>query len=103
MSGKTAWNGTNDPQGTVRRKRRMPINYESLMAMAVEDQPVSYTDRDAMLYALGVGFCGSPNDTKELRYAYEAPQLKTVPTMASMLLSGDFISSSGLDEVRVLL
>ena len=81
----------------------MPINYESLMAMAVEDQPVSYTDRDAMLYALAVGFCGSPNDTKELRYAYEAPQLKTVPTMASMLLPGDFISSIGLDKVRVLL
>jgi acyl dehydratase len=80
-----------------------PVNYQSLMAMAVEDQPVSYADNDAMLYALGVGFCSSPQDSKELPYVFELPGLKTVPTMASMLLSGDFLSASGWNSSQALL
>jgi acyl dehydratase len=81
----------------------MPSKYESLLATAIEDQPVRYTDKDAMLYALGVGFCGTADDARELPYAYESPVLKTVPTFASMLLSGDFLADSGLDAGRILL
>src|SRR5690606_29404248 len=43
-----------------RRRIKVPLDYQTLMRAAVEDQPVSYTDRDAMLYALGVGFCSNP-------------------------------------------
>jgi acyl dehydratase len=74
---------------------KMSTIYETLMATSIEDQPLNYTDRDAMLYALGVGFCSSPHDAGELRYVYELPVLKTVPTMASMLLPDDFLSDSG--------
>jgi acyl dehydratase len=81
----------------------MPLTYESLLATAIEDQPVSYTDKDAMLYALGVGFCSVPGDTKELPYAFESPALKTVPTFASMLPPGDFLADSGWNAAQVLL
>jgi len=81
----------------------MPTTYETLMATSVEDQPLSYTDRDAMLYALGVGFCSNPHDSKELPYVYERPALRTVPTMASMLLPGDFLAQSGWNATMVLL
>ncbi|MEX2126307.1 MAG: MaoC/PaaZ C-terminal domain-containing protein [Woeseia sp.] len=81
----------------------MSISYESLIATAVENQPISYTDKDAMLYALGVGFGSAAHDRKELQYVYECPALKTVPTMASMLLPGDFLSDSGWNPGDVLL
>lgn len=81
----------------------MPSKYESLLATAIEDQPVSYADKDAMLYALGVGFCSSPDNIKELPYAYESPALKTVPTFASMLPPEDFLASSGIQAARILL
>ena len=81
----------------------MPSKFESLLATAIEDQPVSYADRDAMLYALGVGFCSSPDNIKELPYAYESPALKTVPTFASMLPPADFLAGSGLQAARILL
>ena len=93
------------PQSCLHRRLlpNMPLEYESLLATAVEDQPVSYTDRDAMLYALGVGFGSSPGDVKELPYAFESPALKTVPTFASMLPPGDFLADSGWNAARVLL
>ncbi|HLU07802.1 MAG TPA: MaoC/PaaZ C-terminal domain-containing protein [Woeseiaceae bacterium] len=81
----------------------MSSKYEALLATAIDDQPVSYTDGDAMLYALGVGFCSAPDNVKELPYAYEAPALKTVPTFASMLPPSDFLAESGLQVAKILL
>ena len=80
----------------------MAIDYDSLMATEVRANPCSYTDRDSMLYALGVGFGADPMDLKELPYVYEQPVLKTVPTMASMLLASDFLADCGWDYNRVL-
>lgn len=88
--------------GAAKALLQMPIDYESLMALAVEDQAVSYTDSDAMLYALGVGFGSNPLDRKELPYVYESPSLKTVPTLASVLLPDDFLAACGWDYGRVL-
>ena len=34
----------------------MAIDYEKVMSLKTEDIPYSYTDRESMLYALGVGF-----------------------------------------------
>lgn len=80
----------------------MPIDYDALKAVASEDQPVSYTDRDALLYAVGVGFGTDPLDRKELAYVYEALPLKTVPTFASVLLPDDFLRECGWDDRRVV-
>jgi len=62
----------------------MAIDYEKVMSLKAEDIPYSYTDRDAMLYALGVGFGRDPLDAKELTYTYEK-ELKTVPTLAAVV------------------
>lgn len=45
-----------------------------------------------MLYALSVGFAGSPQDARELQYVYQQPLLKIVPTFATML-SGEVFPS----------
>jgi acyl dehydratase len=80
----------------------MPIDYQTLMAFATEDQPVSYTDTDVMLYALGVGFGSNPLDSRELPYVYEAPSLKTVPTLATVLLPENFLADCGWEDAQVL-
>jgi len=33
----------------------MPIAYPEILSLASEPQPYSWTDKDAMLYALGIG------------------------------------------------
>lgn len=80
----------------------MPIDYDALKAVASCDQPVSYRERDAMLYAIGIGFGGNPLDGKELAYAYESPSLRTVPTFAAVLLPDDFLADCGWDDRRVV-
>jgi len=80
----------------------MPIDYDTLMATEVKNDPCSYAERDSMLYALGVGFGADPMDQDELAYVYEQPSLKTVPTMASMLLRSDFLADCGWEYARVL-
>jgi acyl dehydratase len=49
----------------------------------------TYTQRDAMLYALGIGIGADPLDPGQLRYVFEK-NLQTVPTMASVLGSPGF-------------
>ena len=79
----------------------MPINQEELLAVAVEDQPVSYTDASSMLYALGIGLGADPADGKELPYVYEVPSQKTVPTLATVLLRDDLLAGCGFDDGQV--
>ena len=80
----------------------MPIDYDALMATSVRDEAFEYTERDSILYALGVGFGANPMDERELRFVYEQPVLNTVPTMASMLMSPSFLSDCGWDYSQVL-
>ena len=80
----------------------MSIDHEALSATAVDDEPIGYSEKECMLYALGVGFAEDPLDRLELPYAYEGAALRTVPTMASILLSSSFISGCGWDYGKVL-
>ena len=80
----------------------MPIDYDALMATRVDDEVCEYTDKDALLYALAVGFGSNPLDRKELPYVFEGASLKTVPTLASMLLSSTFLDGCGWRYDRVL-
>lgn len=80
----------------------MPIKYQSLMAARIADVPVSYGDRDTMLYALGLGFGSNQLDRQELAYVIDAPIPKTVPTMASVLIPGGFLADCGWDYGQVL-
>lgn len=80
----------------------MSIDYDALMATRVDDELCEYTDKDALLYALAVGFGSNPLDPKELPYVFEGASLKTVPTLASMLLPSTFLDGCGWDYDQVL-
>jgi len=80
----------------------MTIDYDALMSISVIDEPFQYTEKDAMLYAMGVGFGADPLNLSELPYVAEHQTLRTVPTMASMLVSGDFLDDCGWDPAQVL-
>jgi acyl dehydratase len=80
----------------------MPIDYKSLMAMRWPEYEAKYSEREAMLYALGVGFGADPLDEAELPFVYEK-SLKTVPTMATMIAWQEGLSArTGVNRVLVV-
>jgi len=65
----------------------MPIAYPEILSLASEPQPFAWTDRETMLYALGVGMGSDPMNERELPFVYESG-LKAVPTMATVVAWG---------------
>ena len=80
----------------------MAINHEKLMALKREGDRFAYTDRETMLYALGVGMGRDPLDEQELPYVFESGGLKTVPSMASVLARVPLLKDCGYDYTKVL-
>jgi acyl dehydratase len=62
----------------------MAIVYDKLLALDVPEVEHRYTGRDAILYALGLGFGQNPLDEEELAFVYEK-NLKALPTFALVL------------------
>ena len=62
----------------------MPLDFEALSNWDFEEIEQTLTERDTILYALGLGFGEDPTDKKELAYVYE-DGLKAVPSMAVIL------------------
>ena len=63
----------------------MPLDYDKLMRLKLEPTRQTYSRRDTMLYALGVGVgVSTPHDPGELKYVYER-DLVALPTMAVTL------------------
>lgn len=60
------------------------LNYEVCKNWKFEDIVVSYTPRDSMLYALGLGYGGDPMNRGELRFVFEK-ELQAVPTMVTAM------------------
>ncbi|MGE0232839.1 MAG: MaoC/PaaZ C-terminal domain-containing protein, partial [Flavobacteriaceae bacterium] len=57
----------------------------------------SYSKRDSIIYALGVGFGSDPANEKELRFVYEE-NLLAAPTMATVVAWGaDEMERTGID------
>lgn len=80
----------------------MPVTYDGLMSLKAEGDEFTYTDRDAMLYALGVGMGRDPMNSEELRYVYEN-DLKTVPTLATVIAWGQrTMGASGINYLMVV-
>ncbi len=66
----------------------MPLDYEKLMRTKFEPSRQTYTRRDTMLYALGLGVgTQDPVDWNELKYVYEK-DLVALPTLAVTLAAG---------------
>lgn len=70
----------------------MPIDYEQVMAMKNLGQKYSYTEREVMLYACGIGMGADPLDERELAFVNEAAAtprpLKVMPTFATVAAWG---------------
>jgi acyl dehydratase len=60
------------------------LNYDAVKNWDFGSVVQTYTERDSMLYALGIGIGADAMDDGQLRYVYER-QLRTVPTMATVL------------------
>lgn len=84
----------------------MPINYEEVMALKNFGQKFSYTDRDVMLYAYGIGLGADPMNEKELPFVNEAyftdKPLRVVPTFASVAAWGAAPGHIDLNRVMVV-
>ena len=81
----------------------MALNYDELMSTVQTDLPFSYTDADTMLYALSIGMGNDPLNLRELPYVYEQGEpLKTVPTLATVLVPEMFPVGLGWDYSRIL-
>lgn len=70
----------------------MPIDYPKVLDLKTEAAPYSWSDREVMLYALGIGMGSDPLNEKELQFvneAYATPKaLKVVPSFASVCVWG---------------
>jgi acyl dehydratase len=60
------------------------VNYHVVKNWAFEEVRHSYSERDCMLYALGIGLGSDPMDGRELQFVYEK-DLQAVPTMAAVM------------------
>lgn len=73
----------------------MAMDAEKLRNWKFKDVVHTFTARDTMLYALGVGMGGDPLDESELKYVYEE-NLVALPTMVTVLgYQGFWLKDSG--------
>jgi acyl dehydratase len=82
----------------------MAIDPDKLLNWPFREVVQSYTKRDTILYALGVGLSMDPVDEAQLRYTYE-DGLCALPSMAVVLAGPGFWvrdPKSGIDWVKVL-
>lgn len=78
---------------------------DKLLRFAFPEVVHSYTTKDCILYALGVGFGENPTDRAELPFVFEEPNLHVVPSMAAVLASPGFWArdpATGIDWHRFL-
>jgi acyl dehydratase len=80
----------------------MALNYEKLMALKREGDRFRYGDRETMLYAIGIGMGADPLDRDELPFVFEQGQLKTVPSMATVLTRVPLLKDCGYDYTKVV-
>jgi acyl dehydratase len=80
----------------------MALDYDAIMKLSSEGDTFRYSERDTMLYALGVGFGRDPLDARELPFVYENG-LRTVPTMATVIAWGSsLVGRTGINYLMVV-
>ena len=65
------------------------INAQLLLNQKFPPLRQSYTEKDAILYALALGYGEDPVDPAQIQYTYEK-QLRVVPSMVTVMCSPGF-------------
>ncbi|HEY5046495.1 MAG TPA: MaoC/PaaZ C-terminal domain-containing protein [Rhizomicrobium sp.] len=80
----------------------MLIGYDEIMQLKASGDAFGYTERDTMLYALGIGFGRDPMNEAELPFVYENG-LRSVPTLATVIAWGSsVIGRTGINYLMVV-
>jgi len=82
----------------------MPIEYDKIKNWPFPEVVQTYTEKDSMLYALGVGYGHDPMDEAQLRFVYEK-HLLAAPTMPVVLGYPGFWMkdpAAGIDWVKIV-
>jgi hypothetical protein len=83
----------------------VPLDYQRIKNWPIPEARQTYSERDTILYALGVGAATrNPLAPEDLQFVYE-PGLKALPTMASILAGGaSWLADpeTGIDLSKVL-
>lgn len=83
----------------------MTIHPDKLFNWPFKEVEQTYTVRDSIIYALGLGFGADPLDEGQLNFTFEERDFKAVPTMAAVLCTPGFWvrdPGSGVDWKKVL-
>jgi acyl dehydratase len=76
----------------------MAIDPHALLALELPDLEFSWSERDAMHYALATGYGQDPLDERELPFLIGGPSLRVSPTFAVTLYYDDrWMHASGVD------
>jgi len=80
----------------------MAINYDEIMKLESGPWTVTYSDRETMLYALGLGMGIDPLNANELPFVYENG-LKVLPTQATVVAwDNQLLANSGANFIMVV-
>lgn len=81
----------------------MTIRYPAILDLATAAVPVSWTERDVMLYALALGLGADPMNADELPFVYEK-RLRVMPTFAVIagLDASPSVEAMGIDYYKAL-
>jgi acyl dehydratase len=82
----------------------MPIDYAHLKAWQIPETAQTYTPKDCIIYALGLGFGDHPTDPEHLKFLYER-DLQAFPSMAVVLAMGGSWTANpatGIDYTQLL-
>jgi len=82
----------------------MPIDYDKIKNWQFPDIEQTYTAKDSILYALGVGYGHDPMDEAQLQFVYEK-NLRAAPTMPVVMSHPGFWMmnpATGIDWVKIV-
>ncbi|MCY4239507.1 MAG: MaoC/PaaZ C-terminal domain-containing protein [Rhodospirillaceae bacterium] len=83
----------------------MVLDPQKILNWPFEPVMQSYTEKDSILYALGCGLGADPMDEDQLRFVFEEPELRALPSMAVVLAAPGFWArhpDAGIDWVKIL-
>lgn len=84
----------------------MPMDADKILNWPFEPVEQTYTERDTILYALGIGLGADPLDEEELRFVFEeAEGFAALPTMPVVLAGPGFWArdpGTGIDWKKIL-